>query len=108
MDEDDYDDEDGDNCDDGWDKDDDEESDEGIDSAVKDKAEEVVEESDHFMFFTEIAEAVAPIIDELFPIEDGVRVIGEPGRYFVAAAATLVASVLGTRSNEVDEGIGLW
>jgi ornithine decarboxylase len=89
------------------DKDDDEESDEGIDSAVKDKAEEVVEESDHFMFFTEIAEAVAPIIDELFPIEDGVRVIGEPGRYFVAAAATLVASVLGTRSNEVDEEVKL-
>lgn len=86
------------------DKDDDDESEEGIDSAQK-KVE--VEEGERFMFFTEIAESVAPVIDEIFPIESGVRIIGEPGRYFVAAAATLVASVVGTRSNEIDEEVKL-
>jgi diaminopimelate decarboxylase len=39
------------------------------------------------MFFNEIAEQVAPIIDQVF-VEEGV-LIGEPGRYFVAACATL-------------------
>jgi ornithine decarboxylase len=65
------------------------------------KEEEVVEE-DRFMFFNEIAAQVAPVIDQLFPPEDGVRVIGEPGRYLVAACATLCCSVVSTRSNEVD------
>mmetsp|Transcript_25953 Transcript_25953/g.43289 ORF Transcript_25953/g.43289 Transcript_25953/m.43289 type:complete len:340 (+) Transcript_25953:3423-4442(+) len=55
------------------------------------------------MFFMEIANAVAPMIDALFPDPQKVRVIGEPGRYFVAAAATLVTSIVGARSNEVDE-----
>jgi diaminopimelate decarboxylase len=55
-----------------------------------------------YMFFMEIAEQVAPKIDELFPPSEGVRVIGEPGRYFVAAAATLVTSVVGARSNEME------
>ena len=59
------------------------------------------EDDTPYMFFTEVAEAVAPIIDDLFPSD--IRVIGEPGRYFVAAAATLVASIVGSRSNEVDE-----
>jgi diaminopimelate decarboxylase len=54
-----------------------------------------------YMFFTEIAEQVAPMIDRLFPNRN-IRVIGEPGRYFVAAAATLVTSVVGARSNEID------
>lgn len=69
-------------------------------------SEEGLEKSDSheevpYMFFTEIAETVAPWIDELF--DETVRVIGEPGRYFVAAAATLVTSVVGTRSNEMDD-----
>ncbi|KAL3908897.1 MAG: hypothetical protein SGILL_008306 [Bacillariaceae sp.] len=60
------------------------------------------EEEDRFMFFKEIAEQVAPIIDRLFPVESGVKVIGEPGRYFVAAAATLCASVVAIRNNAMD------
>lgn len=64
------------------------------------KSEETEEE--RFMFFKEIAEQVAPIVDRLFPVESGVRVIGEPGRYFVAAAATLCTSVVAIRSNAVD------
>jgi diaminopimelate decarboxylase len=57
---------------------------------------------DRFMFFTEIAEFVGPVLDRLFPAESGVRIIGEPGRYFVAAAATLCCSVVSARTNEVD------
>lgn len=60
------------------------------------------EEEDRFMFFTEIAEQVAPLVDKLFPVESGVRVIGEPGRYFVAASATLCCSVVAVRNNVVD------
>jgi len=60
------------------------------------------DDDDHFLFFTEIAEYVAPIIDRLFP-EDEIRVIAEPGRYLVAAAATLVTAVIGTRTNAVDD-----
>jgi Pyridoxal-dependent decarboxylase, pyridoxal binding domain len=60
------------------------------------------EDDDRFMFFKEIAEQVSPVIDRLFPEDSGVRVIGEPGRYFVAACASLCCSVVSTRSNEVD------
>eukprot|EP00957_Ditylum_brightwellii_P013316 1005009-Ditylum_brightwellii.AAC.1 len=39
------------------------------------------------------------MIDRIFPVESGVRVIAEPGRYFAASAATLFTSVIGVRSN---------
>jgi len=55
-----------------------------------------------YMFFMEIAKVVAPMIDALFP-DPKVRVIGEPGRYFVAAAATLITNIVGARSNEIDQ-----
>lgn len=60
---------------------------------------------DRFMFFTEIAEQVAPVLDRLFPEASGVRIIAEPGRYFVAAAATLCCTVLSSRQNIVDDDI---
>jgi hypothetical protein len=41
-------------------------------------------------------------LDELFPESSGVRIISEPGRYFVAACGTLVASVVSARTNAVD------
>jgi diaminopimelate decarboxylase len=56
---------------------------------------------DHFMYFTEIAEVVAPLIDQLF--DPSIRVIAEPGRYFVAACATLCCSVIATRANQIDD-----
>mmetsp|Transcript_31824 Transcript_31824/g.46632 ORF Transcript_31824/g.46632 Transcript_31824/m.46632 type:complete len:654 (-) Transcript_31824:830-2791(-) len=56
-------------------------------------------DNDRFMFFTEIAEQVAPMIDRIFPVESGIRVIAEPGRYFAASAATLFTSVISIRSN---------
>jgi diaminopimelate decarboxylase len=57
-------------------------------------------DDDRFMFFTEIAERIAPFIDKLFP--PTVRVIAEPGRYFVAACATLCCTIIAVRSNAVD------
>jgi diaminopimelate decarboxylase len=70
---------------------------EGYNSDEDDKANNV------FMFFNEIAEQVAPIIDQVFPVEEGVRIIGEPGRYFVAACATLCCSVISVRTNGVGD-----
>lgn len=74
---------------------------------VEGKLDEVVngqkvEEEDRYMTFTEVAEQVAPVLDRLFPAESGVRIIGEPGRYLVAACATLCCSVVSARSNELD------
>ena len=56
-------------------------------------------EEGKLMFFSEIAEAIVPIMDELFPPDSGVRIIAEPGRYLVAAAATLCTSIIGVRAN---------
>jgi diaminopimelate decarboxylase len=60
------------------------------------------DEADRFMFFKEIAEQVGPIVDRLFPVDSGVKIIAEPGRYFVAAAATLCTNIVAIRSNQVD------
>jgi len=56
--------------------------------------------------FRDIALAVAPLLDQLFPAH--VRVIGEPGRYFAAETHTLVTSVYARRyiepcANEVPD-----
>lgn len=55
-------------------------------------------------FFDDIAEHVTPKLDEIFPPNEWphLRVIGEPGRYLVAAAFTLVASVTSVRDNAID------
>ena len=63
-----------------------------------------------YMYFNEIAEAVSPMLDEMFPPSSGVKIIAEPGRYLVAASATLVASIVSvrnniTRPNDVAQGI---
>jgi ornithine decarboxylase len=70
----------------------------------KELSETAVEEEqqNRFMFFKEIAGQVAPVIERLFPVESGIRVIGEPGRYFVAACSTLCCSVVACRNNAVD------
>ena len=56
---------------------DDEESDEDSREGVKSDDEGSDDESggQHFMFFQEIATKVAPIIDELFPVDSGVRIV---------------------------------
>eukprot|EP00980_Cylindrotheca_fusiformis_P010825 scaffold2447_cov110-Cylindrotheca_fusiformis.AAC.7 len=76
--------------------DDEDDKDEGIEVAKEE------EEEDHFMFFTEIAETVAPAIDRYFPESSGVRIIAEPGRYIAAASATLCCSVVSARSSAFD------
>jgi ornithine decarboxylase len=47
--------------------------------------------------FEEIAEAIAPVLDELFPPESDVEIIAEPGRYFVSECATLATFVISRR-----------
>mmetsp|Transcript_10438 Transcript_10438/g.25622 ORF Transcript_10438/g.25622 Transcript_10438/m.25622 type:complete len:834 (-) Transcript_10438:475-2976(-) len=54
------------------------------------------------MYFSEIAEAIAPMLDEMFPPSMGVKIIAEPGRYLVAACCTLVASVVSIRDNRTN------
>ena len=63
------------------------------------------EKERQYMYFDEIAEAVAPMLDELFPPSSGVKIIGEPGRYLVAACATLVASVVSIRHNRTSDNV---
>eukprot|EP00574_Skeletonema_japonicum_P007725 CAMPEP_0201723640 /NCGR_PEP_ID=MMETSP0593-20130828/7620_1 /ASSEMBLY_ACC=CAM_ASM_000672 /TAXON_ID=267983 /ORGANISM="Skeletonema japonicum, Strain CCMP2506" /LENGTH=808 /DNA_ID=CAMNT_0048214769 /DNA_START=151 /DNA_END=2577 /DNA_ORIENTATION=- len=58
-----------------------------------------------YMYFNEIAEAVGPMLDELFPPSSGVKIIAEPGRYLVAACATLVASIVSVRNNITDSNV---
>jgi ornithine decarboxylase len=76
---------------------------EGTPGVVEEEEVKADDNEAHFMFFTEIALQVGPVIDELFPPESGVRIISEPGRYFVAASSTLFCSVISARSNELDE-----
>ncbi|KAL9543136.1 hypothetical protein MBANPS3_008255 [Mucor bainieri] len=47
--------------------------------------------------FEKVAAVLGPIVDRLFP--EDVRVIAEPGRYYVASAFTLGVNVIGRRTN---------
>ena len=51
----------------------DEDSREGVKS--DDEGSDDESQGEHFMFFQEIASKVAPIIDELFPVDSGVRIV---------------------------------
>jgi len=57
---------------------------------------------DVFLGFEQVAKAISKKIDYLFP---DIRIIAEPGRYFVAACCTLVTKVYSIReqTEEVDE-----
>jgi arginine decarboxylase-like protein len=79
---------------------DDEDEDDEIEG--NDPKEQAEEKANQFMYFNEIAAAVAPMLDEMFPPSSGVKIIAEPGRYLVAASATLVASVVSVRNNLTD------
>lgn len=91
----------------GDDNDDEEEDDtkEGMEPGSEDDDEPAEEKERQYMYFNEIAEAVAPMLDELFPPSSGVKIIAEPGRYLVAAAATLVASVVSVRTNRTSDEV---
>ncbi|CAF4627474.1 unnamed protein product, partial [Rotaria socialis] len=47
--------------------------------------------------FSDIATAVNQALEEHFPNDGSVRVIAEPGRYYVASAYTLATSVIALR-----------
>jgi ornithine decarboxylase len=54
-------------------------------------------------YFAEIAAAVNRALDEHFPDDGSVRVIAEPGRYYVASAYSLATNVIASREM-VDSG----
>jgi len=47
--------------------------------------------------FSDIAKTLDAALDQSFPIESGVRVIAEPGRYYATSTHTLAARVIGRR-----------
>ncbi|KAI0234849.1 Ornithine decarboxylase [Lamellibrachia satsuma] len=47
---------------------------------------------------TEICDELTPALDRYFPESSGVRVIAEPGRYFVASAFTLAVNIIAKRA----------
>jgi len=49
--------------------------------------------------FEETASVVEHALDEYFPASDGVRIIAEPGRFYVAHAFSLAANVIARRSS---------
>jgi len=51
--------------------------------------------------FVEIAEAIRPVLDELFP---NTTLIAEPGRYFVAECHTLIVNVFAKRTIDEENG----
>jgi len=51
--------------------------------------------------FPEIANAIRPLLDELFP--SNIQIIAEPGRYFVSEAYTLTANVFAKRTVELSD-----
>lgn len=56
------------------------------------------------IIFSDIAAAVRPVLDELFPAS--VDIIAEPGRYFVAASHTLAVNVFAKRTIEAENPEG--
>lgn len=48
-------------------------------------------------YFSEIAAAVNKALDEYFPNDGTVRIIAEPGRYYVASAYSLATNVIASR-----------
>ncbi|EEY63944.1 ornithine decarboxylase, putative [Phytophthora infestans T30-4] len=47
--------------------------------------------------FEAAARAINGVLDQLFPESSGVKIISEPGRYFVSACATLSVNVIGRK-----------
>jgi len=54
--------------------------------------------------FEEIVGIVNESLDEFFPPECGVKIIAEPGRYFVASAFTLCANIIAKRETVSEDG----
>ena len=61
-----------------------------------------------FWYVLQICHELNPALDHYFPESSGVRIISEPGRFFVASAFTLAVNVIAKRSvpynNSRDQG----
>ncbi|CAG5118837.1 unnamed protein product [Candidula unifasciata] len=60
-----------------------------------------------YVTFEEVAESVNKSLDRYFPASEAVRIIAEPGHYFVTAAFTLTVSIIGKRivsKRDIDDG----
>jgi len=56
--------------------------------------------------FVQIARIVRPVLERLFPKEtSGVRIIAEPGRYFVADAFEMATNIIARRGKRGDEDV---
>lgn len=53
--------------------------------------------------FNGFPQVVCSALERLFPPEDGVYVIGEPGRYFAEHSASMAASIFGARSRIIPD-----
>lgn len=42
----------------------------------------------------QITAVINPALDKYFPVDSGVRIIAEPGRFYVASAYTLVVNII--------------
>lgn len=58
----------------------------------------------HTLNFKDVADAIRPVLDDLFPPE--VQIISEPGRYYVTQSATLAANIIARRANYAEEDDG--
>jgi ornithine decarboxylase len=54
------------------------------------------------MHVIQIVAVLRPALDTYFPETMGVRIIAEPGRFFVASAFTLAVNIIARRDVEVD------
>ncbi|OQV13176.1 Ornithine decarboxylase [Hypsibius exemplaris] len=53
--------------------------------------------------FEEIVDEVSPALEKYFPAESGIRIIAEPGRFFVASAFTLVVNIVAKRIIDAEQ-----
>ncbi|KAM6917628.1 ornithine decarboxylase isoform 1-T1 [Lycodopsis pacificus] len=53
--------------------------------------------------FEEITAVISPALDKYFPADSGVKVIAEPGRFYVASAYTLVVNIIAKKVIVDDE-----
>ncbi|XP_063298233.1 ornithine decarboxylase [Pelobates fuscus] len=44
--------------------------------------------------FEEVTSVINPALDKYFPVDSGVKIISEPGRYYVASAFTLAVNII--------------
>jgi len=58
-------------------------------------------------YFAEIATAVNTALEEHFPNDDQIRIIAEPGRYYVASAYSLATNVIASREM-IDTGLFIY